>query len=163
VICPKNAEWKLNFSFHFSIHYLDGAGTFTVAFPIKEGQRAHYAETVPEQYFWLVTTILLSVYLNNDEHLKQTGDQSSGVNLLIAENTKPDMGSSHYQIIVEGELGVSWSEWLGDAVLESHYQANGSQKTTILGAVPDQAALRGLLNKIWDLNLTLISVNKQED
>ncbi len=81
---------------------------------------------------------------------------------MYAENTNMLKGTSHYQIIVAGEFGVNWSEWLGDVILESHYQTNGSHKTTILGAVPDQAALRGLLNKIWDLNLTLISVNIQE-
>ena len=81
---------------------------------------------------------------------------------MNAENTNMVKRSSHYQIIVEGELGVSWSDWLCDAVLESHYKVNSPSKTTILCAVPDQAALRGLLNKIWDLNLTLISVNIQE-
>jgi hypothetical protein len=31
--------------------------------------------------------------------------------------------------------------------------------TTLTGPVPDQAALRGMLIKIWDLNLILLSVN----
>jgi hypothetical protein len=30
----------------------------------------------------------------------------------------------------------------------------------LLSEVPDQAALRGILNRIWDLNLELISLNK---
>lgn len=78
------------------------------------------------------------------------------------EKSYPEKSYSHYQIVVEGELGLNWSEWLGEAVLHCHHQINGSIKTTILGAVPDQAALRGLLNKIWDLNLTLISVTRHE-
>jgi len=71
-------------------------------------------------------------------------------------------GSTHYQIVVLGELGANWADWLGDVLFESHCQSIKSNKTTIVGAVPDQAALRGLLNKLWDLNLTLISVNLQE-
>lgn len=79
------------------------------------------------------------------------------------EELKLNRGSTHYQIIVEGELGTKWSDWFGDAFIEINHQANGSKKTTILGAVPDQAALRGLLNKIWDMNLTLISVFRCEE
>jgi hypothetical protein len=71
-------------------------------------------------------------------------------------------GSTHYQIVVQGELGANWSAWLGDVLFESHCQSSRLNKTTIVGAVPDQAALRGLLNKLWDLNLTLISVNLYE-
>lgn len=71
-------------------------------------------------------------------------------------------GSTHYQIVVLGELDENWSEWLGCVLFESHCQSSKSNKTTIIGALPDQAALRGLLNKLWDLNLTLISVNLQE-
>lgn len=82
---------------------------------------------------------------------------------MKSENSITMKSYSHYQIIVEGELGANWSDWFGDAFIESHYQANGSTKTTILGAVPDQSALRGLLNKIWDLNLTLISVIRRGD
>lgn len=71
--------------------------------------------------------------------------------------------TTHYRIVVDGELNDSWSDWLGDVILEIHHKINTSCQTTILGAIPDQAALRGLLNKIWDLNLTLISVTLQED
>jgi len=35
-----------------------------------------------------------------------------------------------------------------------------SDITILTGAVADQAALRGILSRIWDLNLTLISVNR---
>lgn len=69
---------------------------------------------------------------------------------------------AYYQVIIEGELGANWSEWFGDAVIEIHDQTDGINKITTLGAVLDQAALRGMLNKIWDLNLTLISVIKCE-
>jgi hypothetical protein len=36
---------------------------------------------------------------------------------------------------------------------------DGAAVTVLSGPVVDQAALRGILNTLWDLNLTLISVN----
>ena len=39
---------------------------------------------------------------------------------------------------------------------------DNSPTTLLTGPVADQAALRGLLNKIWDLNLSLISVTWTE-
>jgi hypothetical protein len=70
--------------------------------------------------------------------------------------------SLQYRIVIQGELNNSWSEWLGDVSLERINRMHDSNQTTIFSEIPDQAALRGLLNKIWDLNLTLISVNRQE-
>jgi len=40
--------------------------------------------------------------------------------------------------------------------------SDGSPVTTLTGAVVDQAALRGTLEKIWNLSLTLISVTRIE-
>ena len=60
-----------------------------------------------------------------------------------------------YQIRIDGELDDQWSDWFSDmhmAVVDGP-----RKKTTLLGCV-DQAALRGILNKLWDLNLVLISV-----
>lgn len=59
-----------------------------------------------------------------------------------------------YQIKVRGQLDEKWSEWFSDMMVTFD-----SDITTLTGAVADQAALRGMLSKIWDLNLTLISVN----
>ena len=59
-----------------------------------------------------------------------------------------------YQILVQGELDSRWSEWFGELSVSI---ADGV--TTLTGPVVDQAMLRGILSKIWDLNLALISVN----
>ena len=80
---------------------------------------------------------------------------------MNADNTNVLKGSSHYQIIVEGELNESWSDWLGNVKLKKGNQEIDTSQTILLSEVPDQAALRGLLNRIWDLNLELISVNRQ--
>jgi hypothetical protein len=59
-----------------------------------------------------------------------------------------------YQIRVEGQLDESWSEWLGGLTITQ--QANG--ETLLSGRIPDQAALHGILDKLYGMNLTLISV-----
>jgi hypothetical protein len=63
-----------------------------------------------------------------------------------------------YEIRVKGHLAPDWSDWFGHLALR-HY-ANG--ETVITGPVRDQAALFGLLIKMRDLGLTLISVNRIE-
>jgi hypothetical protein len=62
-----------------------------------------------------------------------------------------------YRIQVEGWLDQDWSDWLGDPDITLERVA-GSEPATILTALLDQAALRGLLCRLWDLNLALVSV-----
>jgi hypothetical protein len=61
----------------------------------------------------------------------------------------------NYQIQVQGTLDPSWSSWFGGlkVSLDGPY-------TTLAGPVPDQSALRGILNKLWDLNLVLLAVDR---
>jgi len=63
-----------------------------------------------------------------------------------------------YQIKVEGRLDASWSDWFNDMTITLD-----SDTTTLTGAIADQSALRGILNKLWDLNLVLVSVNRLND
>jgi hypothetical protein len=62
-----------------------------------------------------------------------------------------------WEIKVQGILDPQWAEWFNGMMV-----TNESDITTLVGPVIDQAALRGILDKIWDLNLTLISVNRIE-
>ena len=63
-----------------------------------------------------------------------------------------------YQIRVQGWIGERWADWF-DGMAMTYEGTNDDSPITILtGPVVDQAALRSLLTKIWDLNLTLISV-----
>jgi hypothetical protein len=62
-----------------------------------------------------------------------------------------------YQIMVEGQLDKSWSGWFSG--MNVTYSDGVS---TLTGPIADQSALRGVLTKIWDLNLTLISVVRTE-
>ena len=62
-----------------------------------------------------------------------------------------------YQVMVEGQLDRSWSGWFSGMTIS--FQDGVS---TMTGPITDQSALRGLLSKIWDLNLTLISIARVE-
>lgn len=68
--------------------------------------------------------------------------------------------SNHYLVTVEGKIDPSWSEWLGDLRIISRKEADGKILTTLSGRLIDQADLRGLLNRLWDLNLVLRSVQR---
>jgi hypothetical protein len=61
-----------------------------------------------------------------------------------------------YEIHVNGHLDESWSDWLEG--LEVKLLDNGEM--ILYGHITDQAALMGILNKLYGLNLTLLSVNK---
>ena len=64
--------------------------------------------------------------------------------------------SFEYEIRVEGQLDAQWSDWF-DGLSVSEV---GDGETLIRGEVADQAALRGILEKIWNLNLALVSVQR---
>jgi hypothetical protein len=64
-----------------------------------------------------------------------------------------------YEIRVEGQLSAEWSTWFDGLFVEQEtHSENGLNLTVISGLLPDQPALQGILNKICDLNLKLISV-----
>jgi hypothetical protein len=64
----------------------------------------------------------------------------------------------HYRIKVEGKIDASWSGWFAGMEIDCRQVAGESPVTVLDGPVLDQVALRGLLGRIWDLNLVLISV-----
>ena len=64
-----------------------------------------------------------------------------------------------YEIQVQGELDQSWEAYFNDLAITSTYNAE-SPITTLTAPVVDQPALRGLLCKLWDLNLTLIAIRR---
>ena len=64
-----------------------------------------------------------------------------------------------YEIEVKGSLHENWKKWLdGDVKIKA-----GVDTTMITVPVPDQSALRGILNQLWDLNLTLVCVTLLEE
>jgi hypothetical protein len=68
-------------------------------------------------------------------------------------------GPDLYRIKVKGQLDPSWSEWLGGFTIQSQRDDN----TLLVGAVVDQAALQGILNKLFGMNLRLLSLKLVKD
>jgi hypothetical protein len=64
-----------------------------------------------------------------------------------------------YQVRVEGELGQEWADWFGGTAISRE----GDGVTLLSCAVADRAALDGLLRKVRDLGLPLLSVNRIDD
>jgi hypothetical protein len=62
----------------------------------------------------------------------------------------------HYEIRVNGVLGSGWSAWFDGLQITSDDRG----QTTIAGPIADQAALHGLLAKVRDLGLPLLSVRQ---
>jgi hypothetical protein len=61
---------------------------------------------------------------------------------------------ARYKLRVDGHLDDHWSAWFGDLTLT--HESDGT--TSLDGLVSDQAELHGLLMKVRDLGVTLISV-----
>ena len=64
---------------------------------------------------------------------------------------------SIYQIRIEGRLDGQWSDWFSGLTIT----ALDNNETLLSGPVADQVALRGILERLWDLNLVLISVERK--
>jgi hypothetical protein len=60
-----------------------------------------------------------------------------------------------YQIRIKGHLGRQWTDWFGGLTIT--LEDNGD--TLLTGSVVDQAALHGLLKKVRDLAMPLVSVS----
>jgi len=66
--------------------------------------------------------------------------------------------STHYQICIEGKLDERWLRWFEGLDVKTH-----DEDQTIIHGEFDQSALHGLFNRIRDLGVTLISVQRQPD
>jgi hypothetical protein len=73
------------------------------------------------------------------------GDQSGGERTI-------------YEIRVRGIIGPEWSAWFDDLEIVSPNHG----ETLLVGPVTDQAALHGILARIRDLNLPLLSICRVE-
>jgi hypothetical protein len=61
------------------------------------------------------------------------------------------------EITIKGRIDPNWSEWFEDLTI-----THVDDETVLTGAVADQAALYGLLARLRDLGLSLVSVNPAE-
>jgi hypothetical protein len=87
--------------------------------------------------------------------------------VLVAHNRYKDMSNEPnpktdqpmvYQIRIKGHLGSQWTDWFEGLTIT--LEDNGD--TLLTGPVVDQAALHGLLKKVRDLGMPLVSVSPVE-
>jgi len=82
---------------------------------------------------------------------------------MFGQAMNTQQGTSQvYQIKVQGMVDQSWSDWFEGMTIVSERVSDDATITTLTGAVPDQAALRGILLKIWDLNLSVVSLARMD-
>jgi hypothetical protein len=70
-------------------------------------------------------------------------------------NDPPTSNAPYYQIRLKGQLEARWVQWFDGLTIT--LEENGN--TLLSGPLADQAALHGILKKVRDLGLTLLSVN----
>ena len=63
----------------------------------------------------------------------------------------------HYELRLDGHLDEHWSSWFDGMTLR--HETDGT--TTLSGTVTDQAELHGLLARVRDLGVTLVSVRRR--
>ena len=66
----------------------------------------------------------------------------------------PINNTAIYQIRIQGQIYESWSEWLGGLAITPQPEA----ETLLEGPIVDQAALHGILDRLYAMNLTILSV-----
>ena len=67
-----------------------------------------------------------------------------------------------YQVRVQGWIGERWANWFDGMTMTYEGTKDNLPVTVLTGPVVDQAALRSLLGKLWDLNLTVVSVARAD-
>jgi hypothetical protein len=75
--------------------------------------------------------------------------------------TKPFPAETVYELRISGRLGHSIKTWFEDMTVTVD-ESSSPVQTIIQGPMRDQAALYGLISRIRDLGLTLLSVNRVE-
>jgi len=69
-------------------------------------------------------------------------------------------GQGQYEIKVKGHIEARWSDWFEGMKITAGFEDDNGPITTFTGAIRDQTALHGILAKIRDINMPLLSVNK---
>lgn len=68
-------------------------------------------------------------------------------------------GPAVYRIIVRGNIDPSWERRLGGMSISRIHPAEGVVDTVLVGRLPDQAALSGVLNTLYELHCPVVSAD----
>lgn len=68
-----------------------------------------------------------------------------------------------YRIPVQGKLDESWFDRLGNMAITPDTTADKPPVTILVGHLPDQAALSGVLNTLYEMRLPLLSVENLDE
>ncbi len=77
--------------------------------------------------------------------------------MTVSESFSDDLPPARYEICLLGRLDEKWLVWFDGVQTTSGREEDHKPLTILTCTVVDQARLRGILNQLWDLNLTLIS------
>jgi hypothetical protein len=72
-------------------------------------------------------------------------------------------GPASYRIRVQGHLEDSWSDRLGGMVITRAFTEDKQPMTILIGHLQDQAALSGVMNALYGLHLSVLSVELLDD
>ena len=86
-------------------------------------------------------------------------DISTVAEVHTVSNVRRFGGRGTYEIRVTGKLDPKWSDWFDGFTVTPA----GGAETKLTGTVADQAALHGMLHKIRDLGLPLLSVRRLDE
>lgn len=78
--------------------------------------------------------------------------------MLTANGKNAHTQPGFYLIMVHGWIDQSWREWLNGMSLTPIGHDRDVGLTILSGWIADQASLRGIMNHIWDLNLSIITL-----
>lgn len=92
--------------------------------------------------------------------LHPPGSYPDTINHNRQEQTMTEQQPTIYELHVGGRLSPRWAQWFEEMTLTPYPDSN---TTRITGAVADQAALHGILNKIRDLGIPLLAVTRLEE
>jgi hypothetical protein len=79
--------------------------------------------------------------------------------LISGENAMDQKSGNLYKIVIKEPIDPCWSDWLNNTTITR----TDKGETSLIGRMPDQTALYGVLDTLRDLNLTLLSVQRLHD
>jgi hypothetical protein len=85
------------------------------------------------------------------------------MNTFQDSNTNRFDNPGIYQILVQGRVSASWADRFDGMRVTINEEGNAPPTTTLYGRLPDQAALAGVLNTLYELHLSVLAVMRVDE